>query len=179
MTVNLPFIFDVGNGDSKEFIALSLCPGSLGVNKSCTIYVVFLAGPSYNTQTAILKIVDNAPGSPQTVNLTANVINPQATFTPSKLTFASQKVGTTAQTTVQLTNSGNTSLTLSGMSLQGSNSGDFGYSPNCPASLNAGASCTISVSFTPKATGNRSANLNVLTNTRSGSQQLPLSGTGK
>jgi hypothetical protein len=179
MTVNLPFIFDVGNGDSKEFIALSLCPGSLGVNKSCTIYVVFLAGPSYNTQTAILKIVDNAPGSPQTVNLTANVINPQATFTPSKLTFASQKVGTTAQTTVQLTNSGNTSLTLSGMSLQGSNSGDFGYSPNCPASLNAGASCTISISFTPKATGNRSANLNVLTNTRSGSQQLPLSGTGK
>lgn len=74
MTVSDPFLFDVGNGNSKNFIALNLCPRSLAVGKSCTIYIGFVAGLSYGVQTAQLKIVDNAPGSPQTVNLTATVI---------------------------------------------------------------------------------------------------------
>jgi hypothetical protein len=178
MTVNEPILFDVGNGDSKEFIALSLCPGTLAIGKSCTIYVAFVAGPSYTTQTAILKIMDNALGSPQSVNLSANVINPQATFSPSSLNLGTQKVGTTAKGSLTLTNTGATPLNITGMSVMGANAGDFNLTQTCPASLGAGNSCILYVSFTPKATGNRAAYINVKDNTYSGSQQITLSGKG-
>jgi hypothetical protein len=179
MTISDPVLFDVGNGDSKEFVALNLCPRSLAAGKSCTIYVAFLAGPSYNTQTAILKIVDNAPNSPQSVPLTAMVINPQATFKPGTLGFGAIKVGTPSETTVQMTNTGTTPLTVSGFAIKGTNATDFTQTNNCPATLNAGASCSIFVTFDPAKTGARSATLSVTDNVQSGSSQLSLSGTGK
>jgi hypothetical protein len=179
MTINEPFLFDVGNGDSKEFVALSLCPKTLPAGNSCEIYVFFYAGPSYNAQTAILKIMDNAPGNPQSVPLTANVIDPQAQFSPGQVGFGSVKVGTPSSTSVQLTNSGGTALTISGFSVKGADPGDFASTSNCPASLNPHASCSITVTFTPAKTGSRTASLYVIDNTQSGSSQLPLSGTGK
>ena len=179
MTVNTPFLFDVGNGDSKEFVALSLCPSSLGVGKSCTIYIAFVAGPSYNTQTAILKVMDNAPGNPQQVSLSANVINPVATFSPKSVSFGTDSVGTTTRSSVTVTNTGGTPLTISSISLKGTNPGDFAETSGCPATLAVNASCSVAVSFTPTKTGARSAYVYVVDNMQSGSQQIPLSGTGK
>lgn len=179
MTISGPFIFDVGNGDSKEFIAVNLCPRSLPAGKSCNFTVAFIAGPSYNPQTAILKIMDNAPGAPQTVNLLANVINPQASFKPGSVNFGTQRVGSSVSSTISLTNSGATALAISNKNVIGVNASDFSQTNNCPASLTAGASCMFSVTFTPTKTGTRTAYLNVVDNTRSGSQQVPLSGTGK
>jgi len=179
MTITNPILFDVGNGDSKEFIALNLCPTSLAAGKSCTIYVLFVAGPSYNTQTAILKVMDNAPNSPQTVNLTANVINPLDTFNVNPLSFGPVKAGTPSQSTVSMTNNGATPLTISGFAFRGADPGDFTESNNCPATLNAGAACSVSITFTPAKTGARTATLVVTNNTQNGSTQLPLSGTGK
>lgn len=74
MTVENPFIFDVENRNSKNFIALNLCPRTLAPGRSCSIFVAFFAGPNYGLQTAVLKIVDSAPGSPQSVSLEAKVI---------------------------------------------------------------------------------------------------------
>ncbi|HEY1731744.1 MAG TPA: choice-of-anchor D domain-containing protein [Terriglobales bacterium] len=178
LAISDPFLFDVGNGDSKEFIALNLCPRSLNVGKSCTIYVVFLAGPSYNQQTAMLKIVDNAANSPQTVNLTATVINPQPSFSPNSLKFGSQKVGTHSQSSVTLTNTGATPLTISAISVMGGVSGEFTQSNACPASLSQNAKCVITIGFTPAQKGSRSAYLNVVDNANGGAQQVTLTGTG-
>jgi Bacterial Ig-like domain (group 3)/Abnormal spindle-like microcephaly-assoc'd, ASPM-SPD-2-Hydin len=178
LTISDPFLFDVGNGDSQEFIALNLCPKSLGVGKSCTIYIVFLAGPSYSQQTAMLKVVDNAPGSPQTVNLTATVINPQASFSPNAVKFGTVRVGTPSQASVVLTSSGATPLSSLGISVTGGLPGEFTESSGCPTSLTVGAKCTILVTFTPGRTGSRSAYLNVVDNVNGGPQQVLLSGTG-
>jgi hypothetical protein len=76
MTVTNPILFDVGNGDSYNFIALNLCPKSLAIGKSCSIYVGFIAGGNYGQQTATLKIMDNAVNAPQLVPLTATVVKP-------------------------------------------------------------------------------------------------------
>jgi hypothetical protein len=107
------------------------------------------------------------------------VINPQAKFTPGSVSFGSIKVGTLSQTTVQLANSGSTPLTISGFSVKGTNASDFMETNNCPATLNAGSSCSITVSFTPAKTGARTATLNITDNVQSGSSQLALGGTGK
>ena len=174
MTVNEPFLFDVGNGDSYEFIALSLCPSKLAVGKSCTIYVAFVAGPSYNAQTAILKVMDNAPGNPQQVSLTANVINPVASYSPRSVSFGTVGVGTPVHSPVVLTNTGGTTLNLTSFSIKGSNPGDFSQTNNCPATLAPNAHCTFTVTFTPTKTGLRSASLYVVDNMQNGSQTVAL-----
>jgi sugar lactone lactonase YvrE len=81
-TINQPLISIVQGGNSNEFVAVSLCPTSLAAGSHCTMTITFLAGPYYTPQTATLKIMDNAPGSPQPVTLSATVLIPQTiTFT--------------------------------------------------------------------------------------------------
>jgi hypothetical protein len=181
MTITEKFLAIVGGGNSNEFVDLSLCPSTLNVGKSCTILVSFIGGPTYNTQqTATLMITDSAPGSPQSVLLTATVINPQASFSPSSLNFGTQSVGTPGQLPLSITNSGNTPLTITKLGIGGANASDFTIISNsCPSSLTAKTSCSVSVKFVPAKTGNRSATLTVSDNVWNGSQQVSLSGKGK
>jgi sugar lactone lactonase YvrE/phosphotransferase system HPr-like phosphotransfer protein len=82
ITINQPLISIVQGGNSNEFVAVSLCPASLAAGNNCTITITFVAGPFYTPQTATLEIMDNAPGSPQPVTLSATVLAPQTiTFT--------------------------------------------------------------------------------------------------
>jgi phosphotransferase system HPr-like phosphotransfer protein len=82
VTINQPLISIVQGGNSNEFVAVSLCPASLPAGSNCTITIAFAAGPFYTPQTATLEIMDNAPGSPQPVTLSATVLIPQTiTFT--------------------------------------------------------------------------------------------------
>jgi len=73
---------------------------------------------------------------------------------------------------VTLSNIGSASLTISIISA----TGDFAQTNACTPTLAAGASCSINVTFTPAATGNRSGSLNV--STSGGSSTVSLSGTG-
>ncbi len=139
MTIKEKFLSIVGGGNSNEFVALSLCPSTLNAGKSCAILVTFVAGPTYNaTQTATLMINDSAPGSPQSVTLSGNVINPQASFSPSSLNFGTQTKGTPVQSTLTITNSGNTSLTITSFGISGANASDFTQvNNNCAAPVAA------------------------------------------
>jgi hypothetical protein len=57
--------------------------------------------------------------------------------------------------------------------------GVFMQTNNCPASLAAGASCSISVTFKPSAATKQTGTLTIIDNGNGGMQQVPLSGTGK
>jgi hypothetical protein len=88
-------------------------------------------------------------------------------------------VGTTsAVQAVALLNIGNASVSISSIAISGTNSGDFAQTNNCGSSLAAGANCTISVTFTPAATGSRSASLVVTDNATGSPQTVSLTGTG-
>ena len=180
MTITDPILSIVSGGNSKEFVALNLCPKSLAAGKSCTIYVIFVAGPYYAPQTATLKVMDNAPGSPQTVVLSATVINPQAHLSATSLSFGTQKVGTSnAAKAVTLTNTGATALTITSIAIAGTNPLDFVQTNNCPSSLAANAGCTVYVTFKPTASGLRSASVVITDNAQNSPQNISLSGTGK
>jgi uncharacterized repeat protein (TIGR02543 family) len=182
LTISDPLIAIVpgANGNLSEFITINFCPKTLGVGKSCIMTVTFIAGPFYGTQNATLSIVDNAPGSPQKVALSATVIDPQASFSPASLSFGTEKVGTaTASKVITLSNPGGTTLSISSIAIAGADPGDFSITNNtCTSSLTAGRSCTISVAFKPTAKGARTASLVVIDNTQSGTQSAALSGTG-
>jgi hypothetical protein len=180
ISISGPFISIVKGGDSSEFVEVDECPKSLAGGSHCTISVTFVAGPFFTPQTAILSVTDNAPGSPQTVTLTATVIDPQASFNPASLSFGDQTVNTSVTKTVTLKNTGATALSLTGITVKGTNAAEFTLtpSPSCGSSLTAGGSCTISVTFKPVAKVSYTATLNVTDNAQQGTQTVPLSGTG-
>ncbi len=179
MTITDPLLSIVKGGNSNEFVAVNLCPKSLAVGKSCMIGIGFVAGPFYNPQTAMLSVVDNAAGSPQTVNLTATVIHPQAQLSAMSLNFVTQKMNTSSSAKpVVLTNTGATALTINSISIVGTNPLDFTETNDCPGSLAANASCTIGVTFKPTARGSRSGSVVFANNAQNSPQRISLSGAG-
>jgi hypothetical protein len=98
---------------------------------------------------------------------------------PTSLTFASQVVGTTSSPQiVTLTNNLNSALTISNIGFTGTNSGDFSQTNTCGSSVSAGGNCTISVSFTPSASGTRTAALSITDDAENSPQTVNLTGTG-
>ena len=169
-----------------DFAQTNTCPAAtatLAAGASCTISVTFTPS-STGTRTASLSITDSAGGSPHSVALTATGASsaPVVTLSPTSLSFGSQLTGTTsAAQPVILTNSGTAPLTISGFGLTGTNVGDFAKTNTCPAAtatLAAGASCTLSVTFTPSSTGTRTANLSITDNAVGSPQAVLLGGTG-
>jgi Domain of unknown function (DUF4082)/Bacterial Ig-like domain/Bacterial Ig domain/Abnormal spindle-like microcephaly-assoc'd, ASPM-SPD-2-Hydin len=160
-----------------DFAQTHTCGTTLAVGASCTINVTFTPSAA-GARSASLAIADNATGSPQTVALTGTGNGPVATLAPTSLTFAAQRRNTTsAPKTVTLTNSGNATLTISAYAFTGTNPTNFAQTHTCGATLAAGASCSISVTFTPT-TLLPSATLNITTNAAGSPQKVTLSGIG-
>jgi len=162
---------------TASYKAVSKCTSPLTPGKSCTISVTFTANAE-GTLTATLSVMDQAFGAPQQVSLTGNVIDPVAQFNPTKLSFGTVAVHGSATLPVQLTNSGQTPLDISGIAIGGADAGDFAQTNNCPAILSAAMSCTISVTFSPGAKGARSGTLIVTDNVSGGQSTAALAGTG-
>jgi hypothetical protein len=105
---------------------------------------------------------------------------------PGLLVFASQGKGSaSAAQLVTVTNTGNSTMTLTNAVITGANPGDFkidNTTTTCMltsgASMYAGQTCRIGVIFTPAAVGARAATLTLLDNTINGADSVSLSGTG-
>jgi hypothetical protein len=102
-------------------------------------------------------------------------INAPMTLFPESLTFAGQTVGvaSTPQAAI-LKNVGADAVTIIGIVA----SGDFGQANDCPASLAAGAYCTIGVAFKPSAAGIRSGSISIVDAVGNSPQTLSLAGLG-
>jgi hypothetical protein len=116
------------------------------------------------------------------LTVTANVesrIGTTATLSPTSLSFGTVPIGTTTPAkTMTLSNVGTTTLTISGIAMTGANAGDFAQTHTCTSSLAAGASCNISVTFRPTASGTRTMTLSVTDDATGSPQQAALSGAG-
>ena len=124
-----------------------------------------------------MTITDNAPNSPQSVLLTG--VGTWVSLSPASLDFGNQLVGTSSQPqTVTLTNHAARDLAIYGGKLTGTNPASFAETNNCGASVPAGGSCTISVTFTPCCKGSRSATLEIKDNGGASPQAVSLTGTG-
>jgi hypothetical protein len=162
--------------NGEDFAQTNNCGTTVPVGASCAINVAFKPG-GIGPRTGSLRIQDTSPGSPHSVALagTGVVSGPNANLSSSKLTFATQIVGTTSGgKAVKLTNYGTASLSISSITA----SGDYIQSHTCGSTVAAGASCTINVGFRPTAINTRMGTLSVTDNAPGGSQSVSLSGTG-
>jgi 6-phosphogluconolactonase (cycloisomerase 2 family) len=81
---------------------------------------------------------------------------------------------------VTLTNTGDQALSLNSIVVGGADPSDFVATPNCsfPKVLAPNVTCTISVVFSPTASGTRQASLAATDSAPGSPQSIPLSGTG-
>jgi hypothetical protein len=160
---------------SGDYAQTNNCGSSVAPGANCTISVTFTPSAA-GSRTGTLTITDNASGSPQAVTLSGTgVATPGVTLSPTSLTFASQTDGTTSATqTVTLTNSGTAALMITSIAA----SGDFAQTNTCGTSVATGANCTISVTFTPTASGNRTGALSITDSASGSPQSVALSGVG-
>ena len=96
--------------------------------------------------------------------LTVTATGPILSLSPTSLTFSSAINATSAAQTVTVRNIGNAPLRINNIVRGGTSPGRFGITQNCPiggTGLAAGASCTISVTFTPNSNPARSATITV------------------
>lgn len=139
----------------------------LAVNKTCNIDYAFTPTQP-NEITDTMKLAEATPGgnagfglttSAQTMTLTGDA-NPEAQFvvTPSSLNFGDVAVGQSATLTFTVSNPGAETLGLYGISLYPNGASnpptEYTLGGTCdPGSsdvmVNAGASCTVTVTFTP------------------------------
>jgi hypothetical protein len=172
-TVSLNSIAISTTGDFA--ISARTCTTSLAAKGKCTVSVTFTPTAT-GTRTGTLSVSDSASNSPQTVALTGKGILP-ATLTPATATYPARAVGTTsAAKTFTLTN--NQTVSLNSIAI--STTGDFAISATtCTTSLAAKGKCTVSVTFTPTATGTRTGKLSVSDTASNSPQTSNLTGTGK
>jgi hypothetical protein len=161
---------------TSQFTETNNCPSSLAISGSCQIQVEYAPlqkGPA----TGKLSVTDDAQGSPQTIALSGTAT--EVKLSPLGINFGNQKVGTqSSPAPVQLTNLGTTTLKIQQIAIKGTNPADFSQTNNCGNSVPPGGSCTIQVTFTPKAKGKRSASLQVSDNGGGSPQRVRLTGTG-
>jgi probable HAF family extracellular repeat protein len=162
--------------NTGSFSQTHSCGTSLSAAASCSIYVRFRPTAS-GTRTAALSVSDSAAGTPQTVSLTG--VGTTAKLSPTSLNFGSINSGSvSASKSVTLTNVGSSTLSISALAITGTNALEFNETSNCGLSLLAGASCNMSVVFSPRATNKRTAALSVTDNAAGSPQSVGLTGTG-
>jgi hypothetical protein len=166
--------------NATDFNQTDTCGSSVLPGANCTISVTFKPtkpGP----RTASVTITDNGLGSPQSIALSGTGVSsgPNATLSPTSLTFATQVVGSTsAGQPVMLINHGNRTLRINRIVITGQDRGDFAQTNNCGSSVPPNGFCTITVTFDPTAINTRTARLSVFDNAHGSPQIASLTGTG-
>jgi sugar lactone lactonase YvrE len=168
-----------GTNKTQFLISGNTCPASLTAGSGCVIHLHFypnVTGPA----SAALTITDNANGSPQSVTLTGTG-NPLPTVSLSTTSLAFGNVAVNTESAYQgfiLTNTSGNPLSIGSVALTGTSKTQFLVSANtCPATLAAGAGCTIHLHFYPNVTGPASAALTITDNAIGSPQSVTLTGT--
>jgi hypothetical protein len=171
LTVTVSSILTTG-----AFAETNNCPASLNQFQSCQIQVQFKAA-ARGSESGALTVTDSAIHSPQSVRLSG--IGTVVQLSATGVNFGDQKVGTTsAAVPIKLSNQGTGPLSITQISIIGANATDFSQTNNCGIGIPGGGSCTIKVTFTPAATGPRTAAVSIADNGGGSPQTVPLTGTG-
>ena len=162
----------------------TVCGSTLAAGASCNVYVQFTP-TSGGSKTASMTVVSDHAGTPlppitiQGIGLG----NPTATLSAMSLPFPSVSVGAQASLPLTLSNTGNAPLTVSSITTAApfSESNNCGASPGntFPGTVQPGSSCTITVLYSPTATGpTGNIALTISDNAAPAMQTVTLSGTG-
>jgi hypothetical protein len=147
----------------------TVVPGTAGARSTLTISTLSTSAAASASRSIAARAV-----APSTIGTRA--LGSGIALFPAALVFGTQTVSTTAPPQfVYLTNTGTGILALTSITF----SGDFAGVNNCGTSVAVGASCAVSVSFTPTVTGARSGSISILDDASGSPHTVALTGTGQ
>ena len=174
LTNKQPVTLNIANiAAAAPFSQTNNCGTTLASGASCTVTVTFAPTAAQHYSSA-LTITDDAATSPQTVPLYGTGVS-LVFFTPSVIAFPSTAIGTSsAPVSVNLTNNQTAAINISGISVPA----PFTQTNTCGASLGAGQTCSVTVTFSPTAVQYYAANLTVTDDASNSPQLLAVNGNG-
>jgi hypothetical protein len=157
---------------------VSLAGASLAPSTSCTFSVNVVGTSASGTVTNVATVTSTNGGTGNTSTAGLTVVLAAGVVSPNSLTFASDDVNNpSASQPVTLQNISSSTLSITGISVIGANPADFTLGGTCGATLAAGLTCQINVTFDPLATGSRSGTLQVTYSAPGSPQTVALGGT--
>ncbi len=152
-------------------------PATLAPNATCVISVTFKP-TAEGTGVGSVTLKDNAGDSPQQIVLIGTGV-PVVSLSTTSVVFGDQVAGTSsAAQPVTMRNNGSASLAITSIAA----SGDFAQTNTCGASILAGGSCTINVTFnpllTPPAVGLRTGAITIVDSGLGSPRTVALAGNG-
>ncbi len=158
---------------SAPYSQTNNCGTSLAPNAQCTISVTF-APTAKGYFPSSLVLTDSAANSPQSVSLTGNGVIP-VTISPAAINFPNQAINTSSAAS-NLTVTNNLSAPVSIASVAAGTG--YAQTNTCGASLAAGTSCTVSVTFSPTAIQYYSSAVTITDSAANSPQTVPITGNG-
>ena len=161
------------SGDFRE--ADNCTSASIAVNSTCTIQVSFLPTAT-GGRSGLLTVYGNVSGGQATAALSGTGSGAAAiVLDPITLSFSATTINATSPAqNIAISNTGGTALGLQTSSIIGA---DFKITANtCGSNLGSGVGCTVSIAFTPTASGARSGTFSITDD--AGTQTAFLSGIG-
>jgi Beta-propeller repeat/Abnormal spindle-like microcephaly-assoc'd, ASPM-SPD-2-Hydin len=138
----------------------------------------YVAGQTCSTDFPLSNPAQIAPGGNCDAFISKVIVSAGIAVSPSGLTFAPQLVNTTsAPQTITLDN-GDDPITIASITISGPDAADFAQTNDCGASQPAGGKCAISVTFTPAASGTRTASISIGDSAPGSPHVASLSGSG-
>jgi Abnormal spindle-like microcephaly-assoc'd, ASPM-SPD-2-Hydin len=172
VTINLATVAGTGFGITGLSLPTTLTGGqSISFNAQFTPTAVSAASGT-------ITFTDNAPGSPQVVSMvgTGVATNSSLVANPGSLAFGNVSVGSSSPQTITLTNTGNTSATISAISASGTGFSATGLT--VPLILAANQSTTFTAQFAPTTVGAASGTITVTSTATDPTVSIALSGSG-
>lgn len=99
-------------------------------------------------------------------------------LSPASENFGAVGIGSSAQQVFTVTNATSNTVNVAGISFTGANTGDFSQNNTCSSPLAPAATCAITVTFAPSATGARSGSLSIADDAPGSPQTAALTGSG-
>ena len=163
-----------GAGFSASGLTLPL---TLAAGQGASLSVVY-APAAAGSVTGSVSVVSDAANSPLTMALSGTGFVPTflLSASPTSLGFGNLAVGSSSSQTVILTNSGNSSVTISQLNVSGAGFSASGLT--LPLTLTAGQSTALSVQFAPQAGGSVTGSVSVVSSTTNSPATISLSGSG-
>ncbi len=150
---------------------------SIAAGQSVTLQIRF-APSSSGGSSGTLTVTSDANNSPTAVTLAGTGVAPfaQLTVMPNNVNFGNVVVGVSSSLGVMLKNSGNSNVTVSGVTTSGGDYSATGVSSN--TTIAPGQFATLNVVFTPAATGSASGSVSVASNATNSPSTISLKGSG-
>ncbi len=163
--VSINNVFIDGTNPS-DFNQNGNCGGQLYPGQGCTINVNFWPTGA-GSRDATLHLISDEPRGDQTVALTGTGADPALTFEPASYDFGLQRVNSgSAQTNLQVRNTGVAAVQVNSIDIVGPDSGNFwtGFSSCWGTTLQPNDTCTVQVNFGPNNPTDYAAQLRVSVN---------------